>query len=97
MSGSDAGAWFASDAQYIALDATGAGRNLLGNSLAYVRTSGTADNRRSRRTRERKRIDQMWHDRALFSQVICWTDLSTFSGDYVARPQPTGISLAVIP
>jgi hypothetical protein len=59
--------------------------------------SGTADNRRARRTRERKRIDQMWQDRALFSQVICWTDLATFSGDYIARPEPTGISLAVIP
>lgn len=59
--------------------------------------SGTADNRRARRKRERKRIDQMEQDRALFSQVICWTDLTTFSGNYVARPEPTGTSLAVIP
>ncbi|HEX2688588.1 MAG TPA: DUF58 domain-containing protein [Kofleriaceae bacterium] len=59
--------------------------------------SGVADNRRSRRNRERRRIDQMWQDRALFSQVICWTDLATFSGEYVARPRPTGISLAVVP
>ncbi len=43
--GGDAGAWFASDRQYAALDATGAGRNLLANSLNYVRTIGTADNR----------------------------------------------------
>jgi len=59
--------------------------------------TGVADNRYARRKRERKRIDQMWQDRALFSQVICWTDLTTFSGDYVARPQPSGTSLAVIP
>ena len=43
--GSDAGAWFASDAAYKTLDADGAGRNLLSDSLAYVRTNGTADNR----------------------------------------------------
>jgi hypothetical protein len=59
--------------------------------------SGAADNRHARRKRERKRIDQMEQDRALFSQVICWTDLTTFSGHYVARPEPTGVSLAVIP
>jgi uncharacterized protein (DUF58 family) len=59
--------------------------------------AGTADNRRSRRDRERRRIDQMWQDHALFSQVIYWTDLTTFSGDYVARPTPAGASLAVIP
>jgi iron complex outermembrane receptor protein len=43
--GSDAGAWFASDAQYASLDADGAGRNLLSNSLNYLRKLGTADNR----------------------------------------------------
>jgi uncharacterized protein (DUF58 family) len=59
--------------------------------------AGTAENRRARRKQERRRIDQMWEDRALFSQVICWTDLATFSGDYVARPTPSGTSLAVIP
>ena len=43
--GGDAGAWFASAAQYNALDADGNGRNLLANSLNDVRTIGTADNR----------------------------------------------------
>ena len=43
--GGDAGAWFASNTQYNALDANGNGRNLLANSLNYVRTIGTADNR----------------------------------------------------
>jgi len=67
------------------------------NLLTLPFPSGSADNRRSRQRRERRRIDQMWQDRALFSQVICWTDLAAFSGDYVARPTPTGAGLAVIP
>lgn len=37
--GNDAGAWFASNAQYGRLDADGAGRDLLRNSLANVKTS----------------------------------------------------------
>ncbi|MDR7294716.1 outer membrane receptor protein involved in Fe transport [Pelomonas aquatica] len=37
--GNDAGAWFASNAQYARLDADGAGRDLLRNSLANVRAS----------------------------------------------------------
>jgi len=59
--------------------------------------AGTAENRRSRRSRERRRVRQMWQDRALFSQVICWTDLAAFSGDYIARPSKGGVALAVIP
>ncbi len=43
--GHDAGAWFATDAQYATLDADGDGRYLLANSLDYVRKLGTADNR----------------------------------------------------
>jgi outer membrane receptor protein involved in Fe transport len=37
--GNDAGAWFATNAQYNRLDADGAGRDLLRNSLANVKTS----------------------------------------------------------
>ncbi|KQY81009.1 TonB-dependent receptor [Pelomonas sp. Root1444] len=37
--GNDAGAWFASNAQYARLDADGAGRDLLRNSLANARAS----------------------------------------------------------
>jgi hypothetical protein len=59
--------------------------------------AGTAENRRSRRNRERQRVRQMWQDRALFSQVICWTDVAAFSGDYIARPSKGGATLAVIP
>jgi uncharacterized protein (DUF58 family) len=56
--------------------------------------SGSADNGSGRRKRERRRIEVMWQDRAVFSQIICWSD---FSGDYVARPQAGRIGLAVIP
>ena len=59
--------------------------------------AGAAENRRSRRNRERRRIQQMWQDRALFSQVICWSDTAAFSGDYIARPSKGGVALAVIP
>ena len=59
--------------------------------------AGTAENRRSRRKRERRRVQQMWQDRALFSQVICWTDVTAFSGDFIARPSKGGVALAVIP
>jgi uncharacterized protein (DUF58 family) len=59
--------------------------------------SGSADNRLGRRLRERRRISAMWHDRTIFSQVMCWTDWTTFSGDYVARPHHDHVSLAVIP
>jgi uncharacterized protein (DUF58 family) len=65
-----------------------------GLTLAFP--SGSAENRGTRRRRERRRIEQMWQDRALFSQVICWTDLSTFAGDYVARPRAGRVALAVI-
>jgi hypothetical protein len=58
--------------------------------------AGSADNRLGRRRRERKRILRMRHDRALFSQVVCWADWTTFSGNYVARPNQGRVSLAVI-
>jgi hypothetical protein len=39
----------------------------------------------------------MWHDRTIFSQVMCWTDWTTFSGDRVARPGRDHVVLEVIP
>ncbi len=45
--GSDAGAWFASAAQYTRLDANGAGRYLMENSLSGLRKKGTAVNENS--------------------------------------------------
>jgi len=72
---------------------------LAGAARSVVRLpfpSGSAENRRTRQRRERRRIEQQWQDRALFSQVICWTDLSTLSGDYVARPRAGRVALQVI-
>ena len=42
-------------------------------------------------------VRQLWQDRALFRRVICWTDVTAFSGDYIARPSKGGVDLAVIP
>jgi uncharacterized protein (DUF58 family) len=59
--------------------------------------SGSADNRLSRRKRERTRVETVWNDRALFTSIVCWTDWATFSGDYVAQPREGHTQLAVIP
>ncbi|MDB4958485.1 MAG: hypothetical protein JWO36_6054 [Myxococcales bacterium] len=57
--------------------------------------SGVDDNRPARVNRERFRIATMWQDRAVFSQIVCWSE---FSGDYVARmTKPGRIGLTVIP
>jgi hypothetical protein len=59
--------------------------------------SGSADNRFGRRLHERRRLETAWHDRTIFSQVMCWSDWAEFSGDYVARPSQGQVSLVVIP
>jgi uncharacterized protein (DUF58 family) len=59
--------------------------------------SGSAENRFGRRMRERRRLETVWHDRTIFSQVMCWSDWTAFSGDYVARPSQGHVSLVVIP
>ncbi|HET7502090.1 MAG TPA: DUF58 domain-containing protein [Kofleriaceae bacterium] len=58
---------------------------------------GSADNRLGRRRRERLRNTRMWHDRAVFGQVMCWADWTAFSGNYLARPNLGRVSLGVIP
>jgi hypothetical protein len=63
---------------------------------------GSADNRRSRWQREQRRRDAELQDRALFSQVMCWTNVAGWSGHVVALPTqgangPCGVELAVIP
>jgi uncharacterized protein (DUF58 family) len=58
---------------------------------------GSPDNRRGRRARERVKAMMRWHDRALFSQVMCWIDWTRFSGDHVARPHGNRVELEVIP
>jgi uncharacterized protein (DUF58 family) len=59
--------------------------------------AGSAENRLGRRLRERRRLAAMWHDRTIFSQVMCWTDWTTFSGEHVARPGHKDVVLEVIP
>jgi hypothetical protein len=68
---------------------------VLSTKLPYP--SGSADNRPGRRLRERHRLEAAWHDRTIFSQVMCWSDWAGFSGDYVARPSQGRVALAVIP
>jgi hypothetical protein len=59
--------------------------------------TGSADNRRGRVLAERRRIEAMCQDRAVFSQITCWTDWGARSGDFIARPQGDRIAMAVIP
>jgi uncharacterized protein (DUF58 family) len=58
---------------------------------------GSAENRRGRRLRERRRILGVWEQRTAFSQATCWVDWASFSGHYVARPIMGRACLAVIP
>jgi hypothetical protein len=58
---------------------------------------GAAENRTSRLDAEQRRIERMWNDRAVFSQIVCWTDWGACSGDHIARPDNGRIALAVIP
>jgi uncharacterized protein (DUF58 family) len=57
---------------------------------------GSDENRLGRRRRERNRILRMKLDRAVFSQVVCWSDWTAFPGNYLARPDQGRVSLAVI-
>ncbi len=57
---------------------------------------GSEENRESRRDRERQRVMAMWNDRAEFSQTMCWTEWSTYSGSHVANPKLDRIALKVI-
>ena len=59
--------------------------------------NGSADNRLGRRMREQRRIELMWKDRSLFSQIMCWR---VPSGAYLAHPSSTSdgkVALQVIP
>lgn len=58
---------------------------------------GSPENRSDRRAQERIRCATRWQDRALFSQVMCWSDWAKFSGDHVARPHDGKVELEVIP
>jgi hypothetical protein len=59
--------------------------------------SGSADNRLSRRSRERDRCELMRNDHAIFHHVMSQTELATFSGQLIARPARGRVALEVIP
>lgn len=59
--------------------------------------SGSIDNRLAQRRYERRRLEQRWRDRTRFSQVVCWNDWTTLSGNYVAWPHRGRAALEVIP
>jgi len=58
---------------------------------------GSADNRLGRRRAERKRLDEMRRDGAIFNDLMCWTDWKALQGAFVARPNGARIALEVIP
>jgi uncharacterized protein (DUF58 family) len=58
---------------------------------------GSPENRRSRRMRERDRALTRWADRAFFTEIVCWTDWTRFSGDHVARPNQGRAKVEVLP
>jgi hypothetical protein len=62
-------------------------------SISLPFPSGSHDNWHHRVRRERRRIEQMWLDRTLFSQIALWTHAV---GDYVAKPDGDRIALAVL-
>jgi uncharacterized protein (DUF58 family) len=47
--------------------------------------AGSPENRRTRRHRERYGVMMKWQDRAFFSQLVCWSEWSRYTGDHVAR------------
>ncbi|HEY0195849.1 MAG TPA: DUF58 domain-containing protein, partial [Kofleriaceae bacterium] len=65
-------------------------------SAALLFPLGAEDNRGHRQRRERRRVERMKLDRAVFSQVVCWADWVAFPGNYVARPDEGRVSLTVI-
>jgi uncharacterized protein (DUF58 family) len=59
--------------------------------------AGCADNRLGRRSRERRRLQQLANDHTILSQVMCRTELDSFAGELIARPQRDRVALEVIP
>lgn len=66
-------------------------------ALTYAYPVGAAENRPARRHAAFAQAYTRWHDRTLFSQVLCWTDWSRFSGQHIARPDGARAVLEVIP
>ena len=66
-------------------------------TLTYAHPIGAVENRAQRRSAAFAQAYTRWHDRTLFSQVLCWTDWSRFSGQHIARPDGARAVLEVIP
>jgi hypothetical protein len=65
--------------------------------LRYLFPAGSVENRATRRQLAAKQAHTRWHDLAVFSQVVCWTDWPRFAGDHVARRDGDRAVLEVIP
>jgi len=66
-------------------------------ALTYSYPTGAVENRAQRRSIAHAKAFTRWQDRTLFSQVLCWTDWSRFSGQHIARPDRDRAVLEVIP
>jgi uncharacterized protein (DUF58 family) len=66
-------------------------------AITYAFPAGSVENRGSRRQLAQRRAQSRWHDLAVFSQVVCWTDWPRFAGDHVARRDGDRAVLEVIP
>jgi uncharacterized protein (DUF58 family) len=59
--------------------------------------AGCADNRLGRRRLDRQRHRLLHNDHTILSQVMCRTELASFAGELIARPQRGRVALEVIP
>ncbi|HEY5924754.1 MAG TPA: DUF58 domain-containing protein [Kofleriaceae bacterium] len=66
-------------------------------AVRYAFPAGSAENRGSRRADAQREAATRWHDLAVFSQVVCWTEWQRFAGDHVARRDGDRAVLEVIP
>ena len=67
---------------------------IVSDAIKLAHPSGSADNRLSRRKRERQRVEGMWRDRMMFHQMVWWRPPS---GAYLAHPVRGRVALQVIP
>ena len=66
-------------------------------AMTHAFPFGSVENRATRRQLAQRHAHTRWHDLAVFSQVVCWTDWQRFSGDHVARRDGERAVLEVIP
>lgn len=59
--------------------------------------AGCADNRLGRRSRDRQHQRLLRDDHMILGQVMCRTELASFAGELIARPQRGRVALEAIP